>query len=84
MYWFDVSGRFSPCILTYLLLCDANDENKYSLALCELHLVMAVLALRVFPKMRLYETTPADVEYDHDLNISQPSLKSKGVRVIML
>ncbi|KAI0387424.1 cytochrome P450 [Hypomontagnella monticulosa] len=55
-----------------------------TLALCELHLVMAVLVLRVFPKMRLYETTIDDVEYDHDLNIAQPSLKSKGVKVIML
>lgn len=42
----------------YFLLC--------SLALCELHLALAALALRVLPRMALYETTERDVVYDYD------------------
>jgi hypothetical protein len=52
----------------------------YSLALCELHLCLAALVLRVLPQMRLSDTTPEDVAYDHDMFI--PMTKAnRGVRV---
>jgi hypothetical protein len=51
-----------------------------SLALCELHLCLAGLALRVIPHMRLQDTTDEDLAYDHDMFI--PMTKhDRGVRV---
>ncbi|ETS81109.1 hypothetical protein PFICI_06111 [Pestalotiopsis fici W106-1] len=52
-----------------------------NLAFCELHLVVAALTLRVWPKMRLFETTERDVRYDHDMFVPLPYDGSKGVRV---
>ncbi|KXJ93358.1 cytochrome P450 [Microdochium bolleyi] len=52
-----------------------------NLALCELNLVLAALTLRVFPRMKLYETTERDVLYDHDMFIPVVAAGSKGVRV---
>lgn len=54
-----------------------------SLALAELHLALAAVALRVLPHMRLYETTERDVAYDHDMFIPVVAAGSKGVRVVM-
>lgn len=54
-----------------------------SLAQCELYLATAALVLRVFPRMSLYETTIADVRYDHDLITAQAVKGSRGVRVVM-
>lgn len=53
------------------------------LAYCELHLCLAALALRVLPRMRLYETTELDVRYDHDLFVPLTRGDSKGVRVLV-
>jgi len=51
-----------------------------NLALCELHLCLAALVLRVIPHMRLADTTEEDVTYDHDMFI--PMTKhNRGVRV---
>ncbi|KAJ8123130.1 hypothetical protein ONZ43_g851 [Nemania bipapillata] len=36
------------------------------LAYCELYLLLALLVSRVFPFMKLHETTEEDVAYDHD------------------
>lgn len=55
----------------------------YSLAYCELYVSTAALVLRVFPRMKLYETTEDDVKYDHDLFVSHPRKESKGVRVVI-
>ncbi|KAI5862571.1 cytochrome P450 [Durotheca rogersii] len=55
-----------------------------NLALCELHLALAALTLRVFPRMRLFETTEADVRYDHDMFVPLPKDGSKGVRVVIM
>ena len=44
----------------------------------------AALVLRVFPHMKLYETTIEDVKYDHDLITAQAKKGSKGVRVVMI
>lgn len=56
----------------------------FSLALCELHLALAALTLRVFPHMRLYETTEVDLQYDYDLLIPMPKRDSKGVRAVIV
>merc|ERR1712000_805452 len=45
-----------------------------NLALCELHLALAALALRVMPHMRLVDTTQEDIAYDHDMFV--PMAKS--------
>ncbi|KAH7090475.1 cytochrome P450 [Paraphoma chrysanthemicola] len=51
-----------------------------NLALCELHLCLAGLVLRVLPHMRLHDTTEEDLAYDHDMFI--PMTKhNRGVRV---
>ncbi|RYP50660.1 hypothetical protein DL768_003879 [Monosporascus sp. mg162] len=52
-----------------------------NLALCELYLALTALTLRVFPHMRLFETTEEDVRYDHDMMVPVPKDGSKGVRV---
>ncbi|KAJ5690941.1 hypothetical protein N7488_012508 [Penicillium malachiteum] len=54
-----------------------------NLAYCNMFLVVTALVLRVFPRMRLYETTENDVKYDFDLFVPQTSRQSKGVRVIV-
>jgi len=54
-----------------------------NLALCELHLVLAALTIRVLPHMRLYETTEFDVRYDHDMFVPLTHDDSKGVRVLV-
>ncbi|KAK1707210.1 cytochrome P450 [Colletotrichum lupini] len=55
-----------------------------NLALCELNLCLTALALRVLPKMRLYETTDEDVAYDHDMFIPVTKPGSNGVRVTIV
>ncbi|KAK9422125.1 putative Cytochrome P450 [Seiridium unicorne] len=52
-----------------------------NLALCELHLSLTALVLRVIPRMTLFETTQRDVAYDHDMFIPRPVSESTGVRV---
>lgn len=54
--------------------------SLHSLALCELHLCLTALVLRVLPHMHLHDTTAEDVAYDHDMFI--PVTKhNRGVRV---
>ena len=60
-----------------------NFANGCSLAYCELYLLLALLVVRVFPRMRLYGTTEADVAYDHDFFNPFPVWESKGVRVVV-
>ncbi|KAI1482460.1 cytochrome P450 [Daldinia eschscholtzii] len=55
-----------------------------NLALCELYLGLVALVLRVYPHMRLFETTEEDVRYDYDIVIPMPKSDSKGVRVIIV
>lgn len=47
-----------------------------------MYISVATLALRVWPRMKLYETSIDDVRHDHDLFLV-PMVKkdSKGVRV---
>ena len=49
--------------------------------MCELHLTLAALTLRVLPHMRLFETTERDVRYDYDTLSPNPVRDSKGIRV---
>lgn len=64
---------------------DASRTDEWhpllSLALCELHIALAALALRVLPRMQLFETTQDDVLYDHDMFIPMPKPSSTGVRI---
>lgn len=57
--------------------------SQFSLAYAELYIVIAALALRIYPHMSLYKTTLKDIEYDHDQLISMPVSGSKGVWVRM-
>ncbi|OTB09420.1 hypothetical protein M426DRAFT_315977 [Hypoxylon sp. CI-4A] len=43
-----------------------------NLAICEVYVALAALTLRVFPQMRLFETTEEDVLYDYDMFIPMP------------
>ncbi|KAK4075534.1 cytochrome P450 [Purpureocillium lilacinum] len=52
-----------------------------NLALCELNLALAAVALRVMPHMNLFETTDRDVRYDHDMFVPMAEAGSTGVRV---
>jgi hypothetical protein len=52
-----------------------------SLAMCELHLTLAALTLRVLPRMRLYQTTVRDIRYDYDTLSPNPVRESRGIRV---
>ncbi|TLD33341.1 hypothetical protein PspLS_00708 [Pyricularia sp. CBS 133598] len=52
-----------------------------SLAMAEMNLALAALAIRVLPHATLYETTVEDVLYDHDMFIPRTRKESKGVRV---
>lgn len=54
-----------------------------SLGQCELYLMLAALTLRVFPRMRLHDTTEEDIKYDHDMQV--PMTKDgRGVRVVII
>lgn len=55
----------------------------YSLAYCELYLTLAALILRVFPRMKLFETTEKDIAYDGDSFVPRTARDSKGVRVLV-
>ncbi|KAI1375659.1 cytochrome P450 [Hypoxylon crocopeplum] len=54
------------------------------LATCELYLAVAALTLRVFPHMRLFETTEDDVKWDHDMIVPLIRDDRKGVRVVVV
>lgn len=63
--------------------CLLTDTIPLSLALCEMYIGLAALILRVFPRMRLFETTEEDILYDHDMVVPVPKAGSKGVRVVI-
>ncbi|KAG9253243.1 cytochrome P450 [Emericellopsis atlantica] len=54
-----------------------------NLALCELHLALAALVLRVMPHMRLVDTTQEDIAYDHDMFVPMAKSGSRGVKVLV-
>ncbi|KAH9906691.1 putative cytochrome P450 [Xylariomycetidae sp. FL2044] len=83
--WLDGSGRKNHALEKYLVSFNRGSRQclGMNLALCELNLLTAAMALRVLPRARLYETGIADVEYDYDNVTYQTRDDSKGVRVVM-
>lgn len=47
----------------------------------ELCFTIAALAMRVWPRMNLFETKDVDMVYDHDMFVPMPHRESKGLRV---
>lgn len=54
---------------------------NYSLAYCEVYIMAALVALRIIPRARLFETTVEDISYDHDLIVLQTKKGSISVRI---
>ncbi|UZP35118.1 hypothetical protein NXS19_002934 [Fusarium pseudograminearum] len=52
-----------------------------NLAYCEVYIMAALMAFRVIPRARLYETTIEDLTYDHDLIVLQTKKGSISVRI---
>ncbi|KAM5349723.1 hypothetical protein ACJ41O_006228 [Fusarium nematophilum] len=52
-----------------------------NLAYCEVYIMAALMAFRVVPRARLYETTVEDISYDHDLIVVQTKKGSISVRI---
>jgi hypothetical protein len=75
------SVSFTP--LETLLLTQIADWCRFRLAICELHIVTAAITLRVAPQMKLYDTTVADIRYDHEYFTPQMKAGTKGVRVLI-
>ncbi|KAK6860260.1 hypothetical protein PG995_003896 [Apiospora arundinis] len=72
--WIDpVSGKTNYALEKYLMSFSKGSRQclGMNLALCELHLIAAALALRVLPHARLYQTTQEDVPYDFGLVVPQ-------------
>ncbi|KAE9985723.1 hypothetical protein BLS_005689 [Venturia inaequalis] len=54
-----------------------------NLAYCELYILLAALVLKVFPRLKLFETTVEDVEFHHDMFLPMTKPESLGVRVLI-
>ncbi|KAF4459440.1 benzoate 4-monooxygenase cytochrome p450 [Fusarium albosuccineum] len=52
-----------------------------NLAYCELYIMAALMAFRVIPRARLFETTIDDLTYDHDMIVVQTKKGSISVRI---
>ncbi|ETS80144.1 hypothetical protein PFICI_07673 [Pestalotiopsis fici W106-1] len=83
--WIDEDGKRRKELERAMLAFSKGNRAclGMNLALCELHLSLTALALRVIPRMALYETSLRDVAYDHDMFIPRPVAESKGVRVVI-
>ncbi|KAI1137896.1 cytochrome P450 [Hypoxylon sp. FL0543] len=84
--WLDDNGQRRKDLDHYLNTFGKGTRSciGMNLALCEVFLVVPALVLGVFPRMRLFETSEADVRWDHDLIVPQASAASKGVRVVIV
>lgn len=83
MHRHEVSANSALSLWCLTIWLSNLPDRDPSLALCELHLVLAGLALRVLPNMELYKTTEDDVLYDHDMFVPVAKAGSQGVRVVM-
>ncbi|KAJ4160076.1 uncharacterized protein LMH87_008006 [Akanthomyces muscarius] len=83
--WLNANGFRNRELDKYMLSFSKGPRQCVGmhLAYCELHIAMAALALRALPHMRLYNTTVADVAYDHDQLISMPKTGSIGVQIMI-
>lgn len=70
-------SQISLVCLAHIL--DANTAP--SLAYCELYIMAALMAFRVIPRARLYETAVEDISYDHDLIVVQTKKGTISVRI---
>ncbi|OBR13082.1 Benzoate 4-monooxygenase cytochrome p450 [Colletotrichum higginsianum IMI 349063] len=52
-----------------------------NLAYCEVYHMAALMAMRVIPRSRLFETTVEDISYDHDLIVVQTKKGSISVKI---
>ncbi|KAK3210380.1 hypothetical protein GRF29_44g2555326 [Pseudopithomyces chartarum] len=84
--WITKDGKRNVPLEKYILSFSMGSRIclGINLAICEMNLLVAALTLRVLPKMRLYETTADDVNYDHDLMLPMPRKGSKGIRAVVL
>lgn len=73
MHW----GKVSYPLSTSGICADFSS----SLAYCEVYIMAALLAFRLIPRARLYETTVDDITYDHDLIVVQTKKGSISVRI---
>ncbi|KAK6224078.1 hypothetical protein LQW54_000225 [Pestalotiopsis sp. IQ-011] len=83
--WLDEKGQRRTDREKYMLSFSRGSRVcvVMQLAWCNLYLATAALVLRCFPHMSLFETTLADIAYDHDAFVSRPKIGTKGVRVTM-
>ncbi|KAK3387782.1 cytochrome P450 monooxygenase-like protein [Podospora didyma] len=51
------------------------------LAYCELYIMVALVAMRIIPRARLYETSLEDITYDHDQVVLQTKKGNISVRI---
>ncbi|KAK1595306.1 benzoate 4-monooxygenase cytochrome p450 [Colletotrichum navitas] len=84
--WLDEEGQHRKDLDRALLAFSKGSRGclGINLAYCELHLLLGLLIHRVFPRMKLYETTEADVAWDHDFFNPFPVWNSKGVRAVIV
>ncbi|EFX03043.1 benzoate 4-monooxygenase cytochrome p450 [Grosmannia clavigera kw1407] len=66
------------------LLLEECFVDHFSLAYCELYVLLGLLVDRVFPHMKLYKTTEADIAWDHDFFNPFPVWGSQGVRAVIV
>ncbi|KAI1415432.1 cytochrome P450 [Hypoxylon sp. FL1857] len=83
--WINDKGLKNTTLEHYILSFSKGSRQcaGMNLALCELFLVTAALALRVVPRMELYETTLDDIKYDHETMTPKIKKGSQGVRVVV-
>ncbi|KAL4909127.1 hypothetical protein BDW74DRAFT_165739 [Aspergillus multicolor] len=84
--WLDEKGQKRKDLDRALLSFSKGSRGcvGINLAYCELHLLLSLLVVRVFPHLKLYETTESDVAYDYDFFTMFPVATSKGVRVVVV
>ncbi|KAF2667975.1 trichodiene oxygenase [Microthyrium microscopicum] len=83
--WLKDDGTRRMDLDKYLLSFNKGSRQciGINLAYCELYVALTALILKVFPRLELFETTEADVKYDHDMFVPMPYKGSKGVRVLV-
>ncbi|KAH8901066.1 putative cytochrome P450 [Thozetella sp. PMI_491] len=81
--WIDDQGKPNHGMEKYILSFSKGSRQCIGmhLALCELYLVTAAMALRVLPHVKLYDTVYEDIKYDFDAVTPQPKAGARGVRV---
>ncbi|KAF5516291.1 Cytodhrome P450 monooxygenase aflU [Colletotrichum siamense] len=78
-----VDGKPNYKLQKYLLAFGKGSRSCIGehLAYCEVYLMAALMALRVIPRSKLYNTTVEDISYDHDLIVVQTKKGSISVKI---